>query len=79
MVFLRELIEPDRIFVVIYCTYPLVELAAAYGYSKSEVNVQWGKLRYLRRAFLRNGARSLTQFLVDCKSQQPPENEFPGS
>ncbi|MEH2201879.1 hypothetical protein [Nostoc sp.] len=62
---------------MIYCTYPLVELAVAHGYSEREVNVQWGKLRYLRGAFLRNAARS--QFLVDCKSQEPPENSFPAS
>ncbi|WP_181154319.1 hypothetical protein [Nostoc sp. 'Peltigera membranacea cyanobiont' N6] len=61
------MIEPDKIFVVIYSTYLLVELAVAHGYSEREVNVQWGKLRYLRRAFLRNGARSLTQFLVVCQ------------
>ncbi|WP_416212525.1 zinc-binding dehydrogenase [Nostoc sp. ChiQUE01b] len=28
--------EPGKISVVIDCTYPLVELATAHGYSKSE-------------------------------------------
>ncbi|MEH2347035.1 MAG: hypothetical protein V7K55_03365 [Nostoc sp.] len=35
------MIEADKISVVIDCTYPLVELAAAHGYSGSE----WGEVR----------------------------------
>jgi hypothetical protein len=33
--FLKELIEVDKIPVVIYCTYPLVEIAIAHGYRES--------------------------------------------
>ncbi|MBN4002854.1 MAG: zinc-binding dehydrogenase [Nostoc sp. LPT] len=36
LVFLKELIEASKIFVVIDYTYPLVELAAAHGYRESE-------------------------------------------
>ncbi|MEH2015128.1 zinc-binding dehydrogenase [Nostoc sp.] len=39
LVFLKELIEAGKIRVVIDCTYPLQELAAAHGYS---VSVLWG-------------------------------------
>ncbi|MDZ8090132.1 MAG: hypothetical protein RMY16_31940 [Nostoc sp. DedQUE12b] len=35
LVFLKELIEVGKIPVVIYCTYPLVELAIAHGYRES--------------------------------------------
>ncbi|MEH2454704.1 zinc-binding dehydrogenase [Nostoc sp.] len=39
LVFLKKLIEADKIRAVIDCTYPLQKLAAAHGYS---VSVQWG-------------------------------------
>ncbi|MBE8969614.1 zinc-binding dehydrogenase [Nostocales cyanobacterium LEGE 12452] len=35
LVFLKELIEVGKIRMVIHCTYPLVELAAAHGCKES--------------------------------------------
>ena len=46
LVFLKGLIKVGKIPVVIYCTYPLVELAAAHGYRESGYAVR--KLRRRR-------------------------------